>query len=177
MYIQSIIAAARFDGDVELFLQLYVSAMARLTAVQRTLTTLVWLSSVAANTHGAAEVALPGYGSFVGTTISQTLTKKPLPKPVDAWLGIDYVSQPVGEARFAPVGPPEPFQGVRNATQYGFSCHQDPLDITYEVNEACLNMNVFRPQNVSAQAKLPVLIWIHGVSLSYDIYVDGLRLT
>lgn len=133
-------------------------------AVQRTLATLVWLSSLA-STQGASSVTLPGYGSFVGTTISQTLTKKPLPQPVDAWLGIDYVSQPVGEARFAPVGPPEPFQGTKNATQYGFSCHQDPLDISYDVNEACLNMNVFRPQNVSADEKLPVLVWIHGVSL------------
>jgi acetylcholinesterase len=156
-------AATRFDECFELFSQLYVSAMARFTAMQKTVATLVWLSSVA-TTRGASEVTLPGYGSFFGTTISQTLTKKSLPKPVDAWLGIDYVSQPVGEARFAPVGPPEPFEGVKNATQYGFSCHQDPLDITYEVNEACLNMNVFRPQNVSTHEKLPVLIWIHGVS-------------
>lgn len=147
----------------ELLSQLYVSVMTRLTMAQKTLTTLVWLSSVA-STQAAPQVTLPGYGSFVGTTISQTLTKKPLPKPVDAWLGIDYVSQPVGKARFAPVGPPESFEGVKNATQYGFSCHQDPRDITYEVNEACLNMNVFRPQNVSAHEKLPVLVWIHGVS-------------
>ncbi|EMD64427.1 hypothetical protein COCSADRAFT_160639 [Bipolaris sorokiniana ND90Pr] len=128
---------------------------------QKTFTTLVWLSSVA-STQAAPQVKLPGYGSFVGTTIFQTLTKKPLPKPVDAWLGIDYVSQPVGDARFAPVGPPEPFEGMKNATQYGFSCHQDPQDITYEVNEACLSMNVFRPQNVSTHEKLPVLVWIHG---------------
>ncbi|EUC30368.1 hypothetical protein COCCADRAFT_104118 [Bipolaris zeicola 26-R-13] len=147
----------------ELLSQLYVSVMTRLTMAQKTLTTLVWLSSVA-STQAAPQVTLPGYGSFVGTTISQTLTKKPLPKPVDAWLGIDYVSQPVGEARFAPVGPPESFEGVKNATQYGFSCHQDPRDVTYEVNEACLNMNVFRPQNVSAHEKLPVLVWIHGVN-------------
>lgn len=138
-------------------------------AVQRTLTTLVWLSSLATTTQSASVVSLPGYGSFVGTTISQTLTKKALPQAVDAWLGIDYVSQPVGEARFAPATPPKPFQGTKNATQYGFSCHQDPLDISYEVNEACLNMNVFRPQNVSAGEKLPVLVWIHGVSLRASV--------
>jgi len=146
-------------------LQSYVGAMAHLNMIQRVISTLALLSSLSevTATYGTSKVTLPGYGSFVGTTVSQTLTKKPLPAPVDAWLGIDYASQPTGEARFAPVGPPEPFSGLRNASQYGLSCHQDPLGITYEMNEACLSMNVFRPQNVSAQEKLPVLVWIHGV--------------
>ncbi|KAF2853737.1 alpha/beta-hydrolase [Plenodomus tracheiphilus IPT5] len=108
------------------------------------------------------EVSLPGYGRFVGTTISQTLTNKALPATVDAWLGIDFASQPVGEARFAPVGPPAAFDGVKNATQYGLSCVQDPETLPYEQGEACLSMNVFRPQNVSADAKLPILLWIYG---------------
>jgi acetylcholinesterase len=139
--------------------------MGSLHIVQRVITTftvLTSLSSVTA-TYSTSEVTLPGYGSFVGTSISQTLTKKPLPETVDAWLGIEYATQPVGEARFAPVGRPEPFSGVKNASQYGFSCHQDPLDISYEMNEACLSMNVYRPQNLSSHAKLPVLIWVHGV--------------
>ncbi|EOA88267.1 uncharacterized protein SETTUDRAFT_149779 [Exserohilum turcica Et28A] len=153
----------------------YAGVMARVKAVQQTIATLAWLSSgvaaaaaAAAASHGASQVSLPGYGSFVGTTIFETLTQKRLARPVDAWLGIDYVSQPVGEARFAPVGPPAAFDGTKNATHYGFSCHQDPKDITYAVNEACLNMNVFRPQNVSAHDKLPVLVWIHGVSLAIN---------
>jgi acetylcholinesterase len=142
--------------------------MSLMNMVQRafsTLAVLTSLSSVTA-TYGTHEVALPGYGSFVGTAIDQTLTKKPLPETVDAWLGINYASQPVGQARFAPVGPPAQFSGVKNASQYGFSCHQDPLDITYEMNEACLSMNVYRPQNISSSAKLPVLIWIHGVRIT-----------
>lgn len=160
-----------FHERVELFSQLYVDAMARFNAVQKAVTALALLHNVAA-TSSASQVTLPGYGSFVGTTVSETLTRKPLPKPVDAWLGIDYVSQPVGESRFTAVGPPEPFEGVKNATQYGFSCHQDPLDITFPVDEACLNMNVFRPRNVSAHEKLPVLIWIHGVSADSRRYWD-----
>lgn len=111
----------------------------------------------------AREVTLEGYGTFAGTTLDQTLTKKPLPAGVDAWLGIDYASQPTGENRFAPVGPPAQFSGVKNATQYGYTCHQDPATNTYTMNEACLNMNVFRPQNTTSSSKLPVLIWIHGV--------------
>jgi acetylcholinesterase len=135
---------------------------------QRLLTTftlLASLSSVIATYSTSSEVTLPGYGTFLGTTVSQTLTKKPLPRSVDAWLGIDYASQPIGEARFAPVGAPAPFDGVKNASSYGYSCFQDPEELPYELDEACLSMNVFRPQGVGETEKLPVLIWIHGVSL------------
>jgi acetylcholinesterase len=116
----------------------------------------------------ANAITLPGYGSFVGTTINQTLTDKPLPAPVDAWLGIDYATQPVGDGRFAHSSPPAAFHGTKNATQYGFSCIQDSADLSYEQDEACLSMNVFRPKNMSAIKKLPVLIWIHGVSRRND---------
>jgi acetylcholinesterase len=130
-----------------------------LTSVaQRYLTTL----AILATTGSASTVTLPGYGSFTGTTVSQYLTERPLPASVDAWLGIDYASQPVGELRFAPVGPPAPFSGTRNATQYGYSCIQDASMVPYPQDEACLSLNVFRPQNVSSTAKLPVFIWIHG---------------
>jgi acetylcholinesterase len=118
--------------------------------------------------RAASEVNLSGYGSFIGTTVNQTLTKKPLPAPVDAWLGIDYAAQPIGVGRFAPAGPPATFTGTKNATKYGYSCVQDPATISYEQDEACLSMNVFRPQNISSTDKLPVLIWIHGVSHSSD---------
>ncbi|KAI4950287.1 hypothetical protein J4E91_004944 [Alternaria rosae] len=136
--------------------------MGHTSMAQRLLTTFAVLTSVTATYNTSSQVTLPGYGTFAGTTVSQTLTKKPLPRAVDAWLGIDYASQPIGEARFAPVGAPEPFDGVKNASNYGYSCFQDPLDITYEMDEACLSMNVFRPQGVADDAKLPVLIWIHG---------------
>ncbi|KAL6710600.1 hypothetical protein ACN47E_008648 [Coniothyrium glycines] len=122
------------------------------------LAVLAYLRTISAS----RQITLPGYGSFVGTTISETLTRKPLPATVEAWLGIDYATQPVGESRFAPVGPPSSFEGVKNASQYGLSCVQDPGDLPYEQDEACLSMNVFRPQNTSASSKLPVLIWIHG---------------
>jgi acetylcholinesterase len=149
-------------------LQLHLDAMSPFNMVQRVLSAFTVLTSLASATatHSGHEVTLPGYGSFIGTTINQTLTKKSLPVTVDAWLGIEYASQPVGQARFAPVGPPAQFSGTKNASQYGFSCHQDPLDISYEMNEACLSMNVYRPQNVSSHARLPVLIWIHGVSIT-----------
>ncbi|KAH7410121.1 acetylcholinesterase precursor [Phaeosphaeria sp. MPI-PUGE-AT-0046c] len=113
-------------------------------------------------TKSASSIYLPNYGMFTGTTINQTLTNKALPALIDAWLGIDYAIQPTGAARFAAVGLPPAFSGTRNATQYGLSCVQDVDGFPYEQSEACLNMNVFRPQDMMEGEKLPVLIWIHG---------------
>jgi acetylcholinesterase len=138
--------------------------MGLLGACQRLALASAVLSSLP-STHAIEAVTLPGYGSFAGTTVNQTLTKKALPAPVDAWLGIDYASPPVGDGRFAPSTPPAAFSGTKNATQYGFSCVQDPTLVPFPQDEACLSMNVFRPKHVSPDDKVPVLIWIHGVSI------------
>ncbi|KAJ4340956.1 hypothetical protein N0V95_007358 [Ascochyta clinopodiicola] len=148
-----------FDSLLQ-FSSFQLDIMGLTSVAQRYLTAL----AVFTTAGSASTITLPGYGSFDGTTVSQYLTKRALPATVDAWFGIDYASQPVGELRFAPVGPPAPFSGTKNATQYGYSCTQDASLVPYPQNEACLNLNVFRPQNVSSTAKLPVFIWIHGGS-------------
>lgn len=108
-------------------------------------------------------VTLDGYGSFVGTTVEETLSGYKLPRAVDAWMGMDYATQPTGENRFKPVTWPEPFNGVRDAKEFGKICIQDAArsDVTIQ-DEACLNFNVFRTKGVSMDKKLPVLVWIHG---------------
>ncbi|XPT03531.1 hypothetical protein M3J09_012622 [Ascochyta lentis] len=150
--------ALRYFGSLLQCSVLQLDVMGLANVAQRYLTAFAVLTTAGS----ASTVSLPGYGSFAGTTVSQYLTKRPLPATVDAWLGIDYASQPVGEHRFAPVGPPAPFSGTKNATQYGYSCIQDASMVPYPQDEACLSLNVFRPQNVSSTAKLPVFIWIHG---------------
>ncbi|KAF5011722.1 hypothetical protein FDECE_2182 [Fusarium decemcellulare] len=109
-------------------------------------------------------VKLDGYGTFSGTVINSTYTKQELPAPVDAWLGIDYASQPTGNNRFEPVSWPAKFKGVKKADTYGKTCIQEvssrtPLE---SQDEACLNFNVYRTQGVPLSKKLPVLVWIHG---------------
>lgn len=47
---------------------------------QRYLTALAFLTSAG----NAFTVTVPGHGSFAGTTVSQYLTKRPLPVTVDA---------------------------------------------------------------------------------------------
>jgi acetylcholinesterase len=109
-------------------------------------------------------VTLPDYGSFQGTQIMASLVKtEMLSKPVDAWLGIDYSTQPVGENRFKPVTWPEPFEGTKNATSYGPACWQN-LYASFEQSEACLSLNVYRPSGIPLDQKLPVLVYFHGGS-------------
>lgn len=45
---------------------------------------------------------------------------------VRAFLGIPYAKPPVGKLRFRPPQPAEPWQGVKDATNYGHSCFQLP---------------------------------------------------
>ncbi|KAF5024352.1 hypothetical protein F66182_3582 [Fusarium sp. NRRL 66182] len=110
------------------------------------------------------QVTLQSYGVFSGTNISETLTGQKLPNEVDAWLGIDYAAQPVGERRFRPLqSQPPSFDGVRDASKHGSVCLQD-LRYPYpdEQDEACLNFNVYRTHGVPLSKKLPTLVWIHG---------------
>lgn len=157
------LACRYFESLLELAIH-YLDNMGFTSVARYYLMAFAIITSSAGNAY---TVTLPGYGSFTGTTVSQYLTERPLPAEVHAWLGIEYALQPVGEYRFAPVGPPAPFSGIKNATQYGYSCIQDASLVSYPQDEACLSLNVFRPQNISSTAKLPVLIWIHGGSFVY----------
>ncbi|KAI1450596.1 alpha/beta-hydrolase [Annulohypoxylon stygium] len=113
-------------------------------------------------------VALDGYGKFTGTTIKTTLSGVALPASVDAWLGIDYATQPIGEGRFKPIDWPAPFDGVKLATSYGKACIQDTKYINLEAQgEDCLNFNVYRTQGVPLSKKLPVFAYIHGGSFNF----------
>jgi acetylcholinesterase len=105
-------------------------------------------------------VTLPGYGTFQGTQILSTLVSNlALSEPVDAWLGINYSTQPVGPSRFMPVTWPEPVNGTVDASNYGPACPQSGGDVQ---SEACLHFNVYRTANASYGTKLPVFVMTHG---------------
>ncbi|KAF4980172.1 hypothetical protein FZEAL_3750 [Fusarium zealandicum] len=122
----------------------------------------LWLVPAAGKHYNPVKLA--GYGRFSGTVVNSTYTRQELPAEVDAWLGIDYATQPTGNGRFQVVDWPRRFAGIKRADHYGKVCIQAEAAKTpiEDQDEACLNFNVYRTQGVPLSEKLPVLVWIHG---------------
>jgi len=92
---------------------------------------------------------------------------------VTVFKGIPFAAPPVGELRWAMPQPAAAWTGVRDATQWGDSCVQNPAPERFPVNSAtdmpdspgisedCLYLNVWTPAE-SADAKLPVMVWLYG---------------
>lgn len=90
---------------------------------------------------------------------------------IASYRGIPYAAAPFGVHRFRAPAPVEPWEGVRDALEFGPTAPQrpyrPPLDrLIPEVDvpgDECLNLNVWAPER--APGPLPVLVWIHGGSL------------
>jgi len=116
------------------------------------------------------DVAVPKVGIYHGIRMENVN----LTQPVNAWLGIDYVKQPVGDLRFRLPQPLDKYKGkleknIINATQYGLICPQGKVSgregdwANWPMGEACLNLNIYRPAGISMKKKLPVAFYIHAV--------------
>ncbi|KAF8167302.1 alpha beta-hydrolase [Crassisporium funariophilum] len=103
---------------------------------------------------------------------------------ITKFLGIPFAQPPVGNLRFNLPQAVPPYNGSINATSYGASCPQQtvnsPISLssffnfsrgsllnissenTIPESEDCLTINVIKPSNVTADAKLPVVVWIFG---------------
>jgi len=86
---------------------------------------------------------------------------------VTSFKGIPYAAPPVGEFRWRPPQPVTSWQGERDASKFGPNCAQSgwggaPGTISEGSSEDCLYLNVWKPAGAEKNAKLPVMVWIHG---------------
>jgi para-nitrobenzyl esterase len=87
---------------------------------------------------------------------------------IKVFRGIPFAAPPVGKLRFRPPAPPEPWEGVLDATHASPLAPQLPSPLEKMLgappprwSEAeCLTLNVMTP--ALDDAKRPVLFWIHG---------------
>jgi para-nitrobenzyl esterase len=128
----------------------------------------------------------------------EVLEGKAVTGEVVAFKGIPYAAAPIGELRWRPPQRAEPRSGVQPANEFGPACPQteaavqsvrelavdfgqDPALVPDlgPTSEDCLHLNVWTP-SVDEDARLPVMVWIHGGSniwgSSSDVPYDGANL-
>ncbi|XP_071970213.1 cholinesterase-like [Engystomops pustulosus] len=102
------------------------------------------------------------------------IKKSVISHTVTAYLGIPYGETPTGEKRFQKPEPRAPWEGIYQATSYGNSCYHNrkeddgfsdvPGPDMWNVNEDCLNLNVWVPESNSKPAS--VMVYIYGGGFS-----------
>jgi para-nitrobenzyl esterase len=91
------------------------------------------------------------------------------PSPLRIFRGVPFAAPPVGDLRWREPQPVVRWSGIRQATEFGPRCMQQPLfpDMMFRSpapREDCLYLNVWTPAKLggSQQHKLPVLMYIYG---------------
>jgi len=92
---------------------------------------------------------------------------------VTVFKNIPFAAPPVGDLRWKLPQPPASWDGVRDATQYGDVCMQNPAPQRFPPNAAtdtenftgmsedCLNLNIWTPAKRAGE-NLPVMVWLYG---------------
>ncbi|XP_046395469.1 juvenile hormone esterase-like [Ischnura elegans] len=139
----------------------------------------------AKKTQPSPTVEIPGLGKVVGDISYSHFNQRPFYQ----YKGIRYGVPPTGERRFKHPEPQGPWNGTVDATKFGRSCPQ-PSSMTYydpwaklhsevkrelikrgesfldptedeENLEDCLFLHIYTPK-LGVEAKLPVMVFIHG---------------
>ncbi|KAM4734643.1 fatty acyl-CoA hydrolase precursor, medium chain [Anableps anableps] len=123
-----------------------------------------------------ADLQAPEVQTRLGRLRGQYVSVKGKETGIHAFLGVPFAQPPVGPTlRLAAPQPPEGWQGLRDATKQPNMCIQD-MDIINnvfeklsgmkteipDISEDCLYLNIYTPANRAPDARLPVMVWIHG---------------
>ncbi|XP_064456167.1 neuroligin-4, Y-linked-like isoform X2 [Ornithodoros turicata] len=136
------------------------------------------------------------YGQLRGRVVSPASRFGTQLQPVEVFLGVPYVSPPLGTLRFMPPVNSPHWDDVRDAGTHGPSCPQRvPEFLKNETvaalmqmptarmerlrrlaaaasanqSEDCLHLNIYTPVSVARDpAKLPVIMFIHGESYEWN---------
>ncbi len=127
--------------------------------------TLVFLCSCQSNRTVAGQKKIPDPIAWSGTS-TVWIGNGRLRGSYDrlgtyAWKGIRYAQPPLGERRWRPPAPPEPWTGLKYATDFReMPVQRIPIVGDVVGSEDCLFLNVWRP--ATRETGLPVHVWIHG---------------
>ena len=130
----------------------------------------LWVARIGAGFALAATLGSPGRAATEPTaTIESGKLRGVFETGLRIFRGIPFAAPPVGKLRWREPQPVASWPGVRNATEFGPRCMQQPLfsDMMFRSpppSEDCLYLNVWTPAKLSGspRRKLPVLFYIYG---------------
>ncbi|MHA2130641.1 MAG: carboxylesterase/lipase family protein, partial [Promethearchaeota archaeon] len=104
---------------------------------------------------------------------------------IQIFKGIPYAAPPIGDLRYSPPAPREPWNDIFMANNFGPIAPQPTYFFTSNVGKnakqseaECLNLNIWTPG--IDRKKRPVMFWIHGGGFMYEssaeVQYDGLLL-
>jgi para-nitrobenzyl esterase len=125
---------------------------------QVSVATILLIAASLGSTARAADQVRIDSGIVEGTVNSDS--------SVRIFRGIPFAAPPVGDLRWRPPQPVQPWTGVRKAVDFGPRCVQGRVfgDIVFrsaEMSEDCLSLTIWTPAR-SQSDRLPVYVWFYG---------------